>query len=250
MKQNPTHCLQKNRNQTSGFTLVELLVVIAIIAVLVVVSLFGSRKIRDKAFQVKAINSIRQVASANLAYAAENNGEINVVRTEGETLVERRPTRGYVADSYWGRITPHLFPDVTYSSANQPKLAADIKLRLLTLHGTTDLNTMANTFQRGVPIYGGDGAGIKVPFAFNTTVAPWNKIVRLSSINDLSQMAYMTFGHYRFTETDMKQYSPLVSPRIPQRRVDFFNDRKAGMIFLDGHLEMVSPPMPARRLVQ
>jgi prepilin-type N-terminal cleavage/methylation domain-containing protein len=234
------------RPSPAGFTLIEVLIVVSIIAVLVVVSLFASSKFLEKARQTTAINNIRQISVANIAYAQENNGEINVVRVDTETKVERRPGRGYVADSYWGRITPYLFSDISVSSANQPQLAADIKRHLLDFHGTTDLKTMAKTFQRDVKIYG-DGSGISVPYAFNTALAPWNTAVRTSTVTDPAQTAYMTYGFYRFTDTDLAEYYPHMNPRASGKRVDYFSDRKAAMIFVDGHLEMLNPPVPKRR---
>lgn len=105
---------------------------------------------------------------------------------------------------------------------------------------------MSKTFQKYVPIYGGDGAGIKVPYAFSTYLSPWNKIVRTSTVDNPAQTTYMTFGHYRFNEIDMSEYSPHVSPRIQQRRVDFFSNRKAAIVFLDGHMEMVGTLMSKR----
>ncbi len=236
----------ESRTIHTGFTLVELLIVIGIIAVLAVVSIIAARKMMDKAQEAKAVSAIRQIATANMGYAQENNGEINVVRVDSETLVERRPGRGYVADSYWGRITPYLFSDVGISPANQPKLATDIKSHLLAFHGTTNIKTMAKTFQKDVPIYA-DGSGINVPYAFSTYLAPWNKIVKTSMVDNPAQTAYMTYGFYRFNENDMSEYSPHASPRIPLKRVDFFGNRKAAMIFVDGHLEMVGTPMPKRR---
>lgn len=238
------------RSPSPGFTLVEILIVISIIAVLALISILAARKFMDKALETKSLSTMRQVATANMGYAQENNGEINVVRVDQETLVERRPGRGYVADSFWGRITPYLFADVAVTSGNQESLAAEIIRRLLSFHGTTNLNTMAKTFQKDVPIYGGDGSGIKVPYAFSTYLSPWNRIVRTSTVDNPAQTAYMTFGSYRFNENSMAQYSPHVSPRIAGKSVDFFSNKKAAIIFLDGHLEMVAPPMPKRRFGQ
>lgn len=234
------------RPSPAGFTLIEVLIVVAIIAVLVVVSIFASSKFVEKARQTTAINNIRQISVANIAYAQENSGEINVVRVDTETKVERRPGRGYVADSFWGRITPYLFSDISVSSANQTQLAADIKRHLLDFHGTTNLNTMAKTFQKDVPIYA-DGSGIRVPYAFNVALAPWNTAVRTTTVTDPAQTAYMTYGFFRFTDSDLATYYPHTNPRAPGKRVDYFSDRKAAMIFVDGHLEMVSPPVPKRR---
>lgn len=236
-----------SRPSVAGFTLIEVLIVVTIIIVLAFVSIFASSKFMAKARESTAVSNIRQISVANIAYAQDNNGEINVVRVEGETKVERRPGLGYVADSFWGRITPYLFSGITYSSANQGKLAQDIKQHLLDFHNTTNIKTMAKTFQQDVPIYG-DGSGISVPYAFNTTLAPWNTAVRMSTITDPAQTAYMTYGFYRFNDGDLAEYYPHRNPRLPGKRVDYFSSKKAAIIFVDGHLEMLSPPVPKRRL--
>ena len=228
-----------------GFTLVELLIVIAIIAVLVVVTIFASRKFLDKARQTKALNSIRQVAVANMSYSTDNNGVINVLRVVGDPLEGRGGLN--VSDSYWGRLAPHMFTDI--SIADQAQLRQELKRRLDAFFGSADTNTMVDTFQRKIPIRRQDGSGLPVPFAFSTFIAIDGQSSLTSTISDPAQTAYMTFGWFRFDETDMAAYTPssATAPGATDRRVDFFYDQKAAVMFVDGHVEMVSPPMPARR---
>lgn len=58
----------------SGFTLVELLVVITIIAILASLSVFGFKRLREKADMVTTVKRIRSLSEANVLYATDNNG--------------------------------------------------------------------------------------------------------------------------------------------------------------------------------
>jgi prepilin-type processing-associated H-X9-DG protein/prepilin-type N-terminal cleavage/methylation domain-containing protein len=60
----------------SGFTLVELLITIAIIAVLVALVLLGVNKARDMAQGAKCAGNLRQIGTALLSYASDNNGSL------------------------------------------------------------------------------------------------------------------------------------------------------------------------------
>lgn len=107
---------------------------------------------------------------------------------------------------------------------------------------------MAGTFQQGTRIYH-DGSGLPVPFAFNVNLAPWNQYMKTSRVSNSSQTAYMTFGWYRFSETDFASYYPRpTSGSRTNQRIDYFNDKTACVIFLDGHMEILPPPVPARRI--
>lgn len=89
-----------------GFTLVELLVVIAIIAVLTVMSFFGASKMRSKARGATCASNLRQIGTAMIAYASDNNGQLPPLedRTASEDKLKGLWTQiiadgGYLAKS-------------------------------------------------------------------------------------------------------------------------------------------------------
>lgn len=71
----------------AAFTLIELLTVIAVIAVLSVIVLGGTKQMRYRAKEAQSASNIRQLVSANLAYAADygrfapdSDGDVNGFR--------------------------------------------------------------------------------------------------------------------------------------------------------------------------
>jgi prepilin-type processing-associated H-X9-DG protein/prepilin-type N-terminal cleavage/methylation domain-containing protein len=99
------------KSNWAAFTLIELLVVIAIIAVLAAILSPVMASSKDRARSVACVSNLRQLAAANLAYAAENDGQFapaqepkNRKRWHGErktTSTPFDPTKGYIA-SYLG----------------------------------------------------------------------------------------------------------------------------------------------------
>lgn len=233
---------RRSASRHRGFTLVEVLVAITIIVILAVLVVVMTRNIKNKAFQANAMSSLRQVAAYNVAYANENNGDINTLRWVGD------PKEGgggsWVKNSFWGRLQPYLFPDIETTS--QPQLKKEINQHLDELLHSTDADTMAGTVVRGARIYH-DGSGLPVPFAFNKNLHQWGQFLKTGAFGNPSMVLYATYGFGFFDETDGETYAAM--PRdgsMPGTNIYYMDDRKALASFLDGHVETVSPPIPDR----
>jgi len=95
-----------------AFTILELFVSIGIIAVLVAMVSFVAGKLRSSSDAAESMSNLRQLAAANLAYAADHGGDYapaqepeNLVRWHGARNSfkgEFDPTKGYLAP-YLGR---------------------------------------------------------------------------------------------------------------------------------------------------
>jgi prepilin-type N-terminal cleavage/methylation domain-containing protein/prepilin-type processing-associated H-X9-DG protein len=243
MKKTQTRCLT-TPSHPRGFTLVELLVVIAILAVLATLIVAGAQKVKQKAYEATALNGIRQISSANMSYSMENFGDINVLLDAADP----RNAAGYVSKNYWGRLTPYLFDEIT--TTNEAQISSQIKVKLAGLFATSDLSKMTKTFQQGSGIYH-DESGIAVPFAFSNSVYQWNKYIKTSAFPDPSLTLYITYGFYRFDQEDGKAYAELTKKGAKRtNNIDYFPSKKAVFTFLDGHVEMLSPPINARYFPQ
>lgn len=230
-----------------GFTLVELLVTITIIIVLAALVFGVTGKIRASAQQTNAMSSLRQIGIANVAYSTEHNGAINVIRDTGEWgSGYEGPGSAYASNSFVGRMGPYLFAGL--ETTNEKTLAAGIKSSLGALFNTSNLASMAGTPFSGVPVYG-DSSGINNPISVNLNLRPiWrNPPLKVSSFGDPSGVLYLTYGRYYFDFLQGSAYTPLPLPGDRRRTIYYLPNRKAIFCFLDGHVEMLSPPIPERR---
>lgn len=224
-----------------GFTLVEVLVVITITAVLAAIVMVMTQRIRSSAYQANALSSLRQVGVFHVGYASENSGDINTLRWPGDPK-EGKP---YVGNSFWGRFQSFLFTESP--PTNQKQLATEIRERLNQLLNTTDADTMANTVIARSRIYH-DSSGLPVPFSFNSNLHKWNEFIKINAFDDPSRVLYATYGFGIFNEQDGAAYEKRpVNGSQPKNNIYYLNDRKALASFLDGHVEMLSPPIPPRR---
>ena len=89
------------------------------------------------------------------------------------------------------------------------------------------------------------------PFAINDRLRPkWgnaNPPQRVSSYGDSSGILYMTYGRYYFNPLLGEKYTPLPLAGDNRRAIYFLPNRKGIFCFLDGHVEMLSPPIEERR---
>ena len=213
-------------------------------------SLIG--KMRDKAYQVNALASMRQVGIGCVAFSAENNGDINVLKwslpandpAEGDIL--NNNTKFHVNNSFWGRLQPYLFAHtpVTTTLGEQPELGKQIKQALDSMFNTPDAEFMSKTILNKASI-AKDGSGLPVPLSFNSNLNAWGTFLKVSAFSDASRVLYATYGYGSFSEADGQAYVAI--PPSPARKpIYYLSDRKALMMFLDGHVEPVSPPMHSR----
>ena len=222
-----------------GFTIGELLVAITIMVVLVVLAFGAIGKVRESARQSIAMTSLKQVGAANLAYAAENNGRINMMRDSGESQQEGGPN-AWASNTFWGRAQPYLFG---HEGGDQRILQQNILQSLKDLFNTTDPKTMEGTPFHGPKIYA-DLSGLPVPFAFNVRIRPpWNqRSTPLASINQTSNIVYCFYGRYFVDETAAAVSEELViTPE--KRRIYYLPNGKMIACFLDGRVETLAPPL-------
>lgn len=93
-----------------GFTLLELLVAMAIVAILVALALAGLKVAREKADDAQCMSNLRQLAQANLAYAAEHEGTF-VPAQEPRNLTRWHGVRNGVGEPFnptAGPLAPYL----------------------------------------------------------------------------------------------------------------------------------------------
>jgi prepilin-type N-terminal cleavage/methylation domain-containing protein len=237
------------RNRQLGFTLVELMVVIAIVAVLALIVFGLSSKMIQKAKKVASVNGMRQVAVGTLSYATENNGSLSRVIFSGENTILFEPIPGqgdrWVSNTFWGRLHPYLFSDI--SPVNQSELAAKIKERLAGMLSTKKLNIMQGTPFQDSRIYS-DSSGISLPFAFNSSVSQWNKLTKSQSFDDAARIVYFSYGFSTFNESDAQvAVPPPIKNPSAESNIFWYPDKTAAFTFIDGHVEVLSPPLASER---
>jgi prepilin-type N-terminal cleavage/methylation domain-containing protein len=247
MKSSSTRIASLRVNRHRGFTLVELLVCITIIIVLAALVFSITGKIRASAQQATAMSSLRQIGIANVAYSSENNGDINVIRDTGEWGSFEGPGSAYASNSFVGRMQPFLFAGI--GTKDEKSLKNETYSAFRDLFQTSDLASMAGTPFSGVPIYA-DGSGIHNPISVNSKLRPvWGKTsppLRVSSFGSPANVLYLTYGRYYFDLLQGSTYTPMPLPGDRRRTIYYLPNRKAIFCFLDGHIEMLSPPIPER----
>lgn len=245
MKRKPSSNTARNGSRR-GFSLVELLVSITIIIVLAALIFTVTGKVRASARQANAVSALRQIGIANAAYSAENSGAINVIRDPGEWgSGHEGPGSLYASNSFVGRMQPYLFAGLETNGERSLKTGTEIALAAL--FQTSNLSSMAGTVFSGVPVYK-DGSGIGNPISVNLKLRPpWRQApLRVSSFGDPSRVLHLTYGRYYFDQLQASAYRPLPIAGDRARTIYYLPNKRAAFCFLDGHVEMLPPPVPER----
>lgn len=88
-----------NRRRVDGFTLIELLAVIAILAVLLALLFPLLGKMRESAGWAETLSNARALVQAQLAYAADNNGQLPPRAQSSNTMAKMEPFK-YLLNTY------------------------------------------------------------------------------------------------------------------------------------------------------
>ncbi len=89
-----------------GFTLVELLAAVGIIAVLAALLTVGSKKVFETSRMSKSTGNLKQLASAAVMYAADNNNRLPVYANAAGDFCQTFLVRDYLAKNYQLLIAP------------------------------------------------------------------------------------------------------------------------------------------------
>ncbi len=233
----------RNPSRHLGFTLVEVMVVISIIAVLALVVVAMTRKIKQKALQTNALSSLRQVAVFSVAYSTEENGNINTYRWPTDKF---EGTPSWIKNTFWGRLQPYIFTNLSSSDSNFGKNMTKSVESLF--QADTSNKTYKGTAFAGPRTFA-DTSGVPMPFSFNQELYPFNEWKKTSSVRDPSQILYAVIGYGHFKLTHAEKYEPMVTNGTKNPNpIYYMPDRKVLASFVDGHVETLTVPISERNL--
>lgn len=219
--------------------MVELLVVVALILALAGLTIVVTQKVLQRSREAAMTQALRQVSVAHIAFTQDQQGAINTIRSAADS--EEGGSGAEVTNSYWGRFVPYLFDDVDYE--DQDQLREHILRGLSTLFQTNSPENMTKTILAGSSIFT-DGSGLPVPLAFNQNVYLVDDWVGINQLTDPGMVVYATLGFEFFDETDGDEYVQRPTDGTdPDNNIYYLDSRKAMVIFADGRVGFITPPM-------
>lgn len=229
------HC-HKPHNRP-GFTLIELLVVITIVVILAALAFVTSSQVRQRAKESAAINSLRQIGIAHVAYSTEHHGAVNTINPAGVDDAE-------FSDTFWGRMQPYIFSGIDTGIGGSE--LRQFETAINALFQSSDARTMIGTPYSGIPEF--LEFGLSVPIGFNEVLQPTDgRQVRMNVFGDPSRIIYTAYGREFFNSTHGATFTSMPQNGGPGGPgIYYLENGTAIMCFLDGHVETDTAPMPRR----
>jgi prepilin-type N-terminal cleavage/methylation domain-containing protein/prepilin-type processing-associated H-X9-DG protein len=228
--------LRSTSTRRQGFTLIELLVVITIVVVLTALAFVASSKIRNRAKEANAMNSLRQIGIGHVSYASENHGAVNTIGASDDE-------GGDFNSSFWGRMQPYLFSGLE-GGGSEAELK-QLEFAISALFQTSDARTMTGTPFSGIPTF--LEAGLPVPLGFNEVLEPTGgQQARMTIYNNPSRIIYASYGREFFNSSHGATYTPMPQGTSSGPGIYYLETGNALICFLDGHVETMTPPIPQR----
>lgn len=194
------------RADVGAFTLVELLSVIAIIGVLTTIAFVGVSRMRAKAADANCQSNLRQLATAYLLYANDNNGEAPPTNvTPAHPRSEGHSFGGISLLRYYYRNGPRYVWDANHNYIPEPLEKCPAAELMGVSQSTTDYgmsNYMSgkriNTYQMPA----------KTPMIWDGWSAGWNNTQLLALRHDNALHSAFLDGHVeRIHHGDKRLYS-------------------------------------------
>lgn len=224
---------QKARHD--GFTLVELLVVIVIIATLASLSLTVIPRMLVKARATESIQNLRQIGPLLATYATEH--EMKLPAAKGPVAIED----GTTAELHWHETClrllfpetpPAQFKTTAWWKTNKPLLKNPLLKDTATPRGWSPLNP-GYAMNEMIPE--------NIEVAATGAIPSHNELmavsVPLAAIGDPSRTPIIAPCDNFFFRYDVAQLSGFKKGTLK----DLLSDGKASILFVDGHVEAISP---------
>ncbi len=221
-----------NHRKTCGFTLVELLVVIVIIAALAAISLTIGPKMMAKAKATESMQNIRQLGPLLASYAADNSMKLPAAK--GPYRLED----GTSSDLQWNEVCLVMtYPQTNPSEFRTKKWWKSNKsfIRNPLLKESADWNPLIPGYALNlmIPENLATASGRAVPSQADLLASS----VPLAVLSDPSRtplIAPCNNYFYRYNAAEISSFTTGALKTL-------LSDGKVPVLFVDGHLETISP---------